>query len=391
MIRLRGITWDHPRGLGGVRATAAAFEAERDDVGVEWATRSLQAFADEPIERLADRFDLIVLDHPAIGEAVARGRLVPLDEQVPERFIAEQEAGSVGASAESYRWVGHVWAFAIDAAAQVAAYRPDLLERCAAELPRTWDDVQALGERARSIGSSIAFPTIPVDAVLAFLAICRSIGEEPCATADRVVGRDVGAPALELLRRVVAAAHPESTSWNPPRMLERMSTTDEIVYCPLAFGYSNYARPGFRPKLVRFAPGPAGDDGVPRGTLGGAGLAVSAARPNVDEAIDYARFTADPRIQRTTYVEGGGQPGHRSAWTDAAVNAASSGFFADTLAALDAAYLRPRYDGIVGFQDSGGELITGWLRDGGDAGAILGLLDARYRASLPNDDRRSET
>ena len=124
---------------------------------------------------------------------------------------------------------------------------------------------------------------------------------------------------------------------------------------------------------------------------GGAGLAVSAARPNVDEAIDYARFTADPRIQRTTYVEGGGQPGHRSAWTDAAVNAASSGFFADTLAALDAAYLRPRYDGIVGFQDSGGELITGWLRDGGDAGAILGLLDARYRASLPNDDRRSET
>ena len=166
MIVLRGVTWDHPRGLAGVRATAAAFEATRPDVRVEWTTRSLQAFADEPIELLADRFDLIVLDHPAIGEAVARGCLVPLDDHAEPSFIREQEAGSVGRSAESYRWEGRVWAFAIDAAAQVAAYRPDLLERSGSELPRTWDDVEGLGERARSVGARIAFPTIPVDAVL---------------------------------------------------------------------------------------------------------------------------------------------------------------------------------------------------------------------------------
>jgi multiple sugar transport system substrate-binding protein len=387
MMQLRGITWDHPRGLGGVRATAAAFEAVRADVRVEWATRSLQGFADEPVERLADRFDLIVLDHPAIGEAVARGCLVPLDDHVEGSFIEEQDAGSVGASAESYRWNGHVWALAIDAAAQVAAYRPDLLERCGVELPRTWDDVEALGDRARSMGSTIAFPAIPVDAVLAFLAVCRTLGEEPCRTPDHVVGRDVGGLALGLMGRVVAASHPESISWNPPRMLERMSTTDEVVYAPLAFGYSNYARPGFRPNVVRVGPGPCGPDGVPRGTLGGAGLAVSARRPNVEPAVSYACFTADPITQRTAYAEAGGQPGHRSAWTDPSVNASSSSFFADTLATLDAAYLRPRYDGVLGFQEAGGELIHAWLQEGGDAGAILDVLDARYRASLPDTDR----
>jgi multiple sugar transport system substrate-binding protein len=48
---------------------------------------------------------------------------------------------------------------------------------------------------------------------------------------------------------------------------------------------------------------------------------------------------ADSEVQRTVYV-GGGQPGHRSAWTDEAVNAAAGGFFSNTLGTLDAALLR---------------------------------------------------
>jgi multiple sugar transport system substrate-binding protein len=386
MIELRGVSWDHVRGLGGSRATAAAFASSRTDVRIEWTARSLQAFADEPVDRLAERFDLIVLDHPVIGQAVARRCLVPLDDRLDASFLDEQSASSVGRSFDSYRWQGHVWALAIDAAAQVASYRPDLLERIGAAVPQTWDDVLALAERARSIGACVAIPSIPVDAVLAFLAICRALGEEPCQ-ADAVVSHDVGIEALETLRRVVAASHPESTAWNPPSMLERMSTTDEIAYCPLAFGYSNYARPGLRPSVVRFAPGPTGSDGIPRGTLGGAGLAVSSLRPNVETALEYARFVAEPKTQRTIYFEGGGQPGHRSAWTDEAVNASSSRFFADTLPALDAAWLRPRYDGVIEFQDRGGELINSWLRDNGDAGAVLNALDTWYADSVDASER----
>jgi multiple sugar transport system substrate-binding protein len=387
MIHLRGVTWDHVRGLGGVRATADAFAASHD-VRIEWAARSLKAFADEPVDRLAERFDLMVLDHPAIGYVVARGCLVPLDEHLDPAFIDDQRSSTVGKSFESYEWEGRVWALPIDAAGQVASYRPDLLDRIGSDVPRTWDDVLDLAKRARSLDAWVAFPSIPVDALLALLAVSRGIGEEPCERDDMVVSREVGVRALETLRRVVAVSHPDSTSWNPPSMLERMSSTDEIAYSPLAFGYSNYARPGFRPKLVRFAPGPSGDDGVPRGTLGGAGLGVSARSHDVHAAIDYASFTADAETQRTVYFEGGGQPGHRAAWTHPAVNASSSGFFADTLPALDAAWLRPRYDGVLEFQERGGELINSWLREGGDAGAVLNALDAWYAESVPARERR---
>lgn len=388
MIELRGVSWDHVRGLGGVRATADAFAASHAGARIEWMARSLQAFADEPVDRLAERFDLIVLDHPAIGYAVARGGLVPLDEHLDPAFLDELRSSTVGRSFESYEWEGHVWALPIDAAAQVASYRPDLLDRIGAELPHTWDGVVDLAERARSVDAWIAFPSISVDAVLAFLAMCRALGEEPCERHDVVVSRDTGVRALETLQRVVAASHPQSTSWNPPSMLERMSATDEVAYCPLGFGYSNYARPRFRPNLVRFAPGPEGVDGVPRGTLGGAGLAVSAHSRNVDAATEYARFVADAESQRTVYFDGGGQPGHRAAWTDRAVNASSSGFFADTLPALDAAWLRPRYDGVLEFQDRGGELINSWLRDGGDAGAVPDALDAWYAESTTARESR---
>lgn len=385
MIELRGTTWDHPRGLGGVSAVADAYGREHPDVRVSWEVRSLQAFADHPVERLAERYDLIVLDHPSVGEAAAAGCLVALDDHLDAEYLDEQRRSSVGPSAHSYVWDEHTWALAIDAAGQIATYRADLLERCDAVVPRTWHEVARLAGRARAVGSWVAFPAIPVDAILAFLAICVALGEEPCVGPEAVVGRDVGREALATMRRVVALSHPESTGWNPPTMLERMSTTDEVVYCPLAFGYLNYARDGFRPHVVHGAPGPAGRDGSPRGTLGGAGLAVSSLRPNVEDAAAFAASVADPEAQRTVYVEGGGQPGHRAAWVDPDVNASCNGFLAATLPGLDAAYLRPRHAGFLAFQNAGGDLVHGWLRDGAvaDADGVLDALDERWRASRP--------
>jgi multiple sugar transport system substrate-binding protein len=382
MIELRGSTWDHPRGWGGVRASAEHFARERPGVRVSWEVRTLQSFADHPIEELAAVYDLIVLDHPSIGAAVNAGALVPLDEHLEGTFLEEQAASGVGRSHESYTWDGHQWALAIDAAAQVAAFRPDLLERSDIEVPRTWEDVVASIEILRGHQLEIAMPAIPVDAICAFLGTCRSIGEEPFRSAECVVSRDVGRGALHVLRDVVARSHPASTSWNPPAALERMATSDEVAYVPLAFGYANFTRPGFAANALRYTAGPVGAAGVPSGTLGGAGLAVSASSLHVEMACAYAAFTAAPEIQRTVYVDGGGQPGHRAAWTDPTANASAGGFFADTLDAVDAAYLRPRYDGFLAFQDEGGNLVHGHLRDGGDADAALDALDASYRASL---------
>jgi multiple sugar transport system substrate-binding protein len=382
VIELRGSTWDHTRGWGGVRATAEAFSRERPDVRVTWEVRTLQAFADHSVEDLAAMHDLIVLDHPSIGEAVRAGALVPLDEYLEASFLDEQAVSSVGRSNDSYAWQGHPWALAIDAAAQIAAFRPDLLDHANVEVPRTWADVLAASDTLRGHRLAIAMPAIPVDAICAFLGTCGSVGEEPFRSAERVVSRDVGRGALHVLRDVVSRSHPASTSWNPPAALERMANSDEVAYVPLAFGYANFTRPGFAANALRYTAGPVGAAGVPSGTLGGAGLAVSASSAHVEMACAYAAFTAAPEIQRTVYVDGGGQPGHRDAWTDPTANASAGGFFADTLDAVDAAYLRPRYDGFLAFQEEGGDLVNRHLRDGGDADPVLDALDGSYRASL---------
>jgi multiple sugar transport system substrate-binding protein len=88
-------------------------------------------------------------------------------------------------------------------------------------------------------------------------------------------------------------------------------------------------------------------------------------------------------VQRGPYVDGGGQPGHRSAWTDERANAATGGFFADTLAAVDAAFLRPRHDGFLSFQDEAGRAVHAVLRGELPPASALRRLDAAYRASTP--------
>lgn len=382
-VELRGITWDHPRGLGGLTAAAEAYRRVRRDIDVRWSARSLQAFADQPLDDLARRFDLLYVDHPAIGHAVARECLLPLDEFIDPGLLGELVGSSAGRSAESYEWEGHRWALATDAAAQVAAYRPDLLDRSGQSVPRTWDEALQAASALRRRGLWVALPAIPVDAICAFLAVCCSLGEEPLGEeGEGVVSRDTGSAALEILASFVSRSHPSGLLWNPPAMLEHMSTENEVAYCPLAFGYSNYARRGFRDHQVRFAGGPTGVAGLQGSTLGGAGLAVSAHARAPEEAARFAAFVASEPIQRGVYFDGGGQPGHRSAWIDRHVNEASGGFFEDTLASVEAAYLRPRYDGFIGFQRESGALVHAFLRNPVDPGPTLARIDEAFRTSM---------
>lgn len=383
-IELRGVSWDHPRGHDCMVATAEAYQATRPDARITWQTRSLQDFADFPIQKLAETYDLLVIDHPFVGFAADEGCLLPLDEAIDAAVLADQAANSVGPSHQSYHYGGHQWALATDAAGHVSAYRPDLIEEIGG-LPGSWDEVLALAanrrghERAR-----VANPLIPIDALMSFCSICAAMGEVPFQDPERVVSRAAGRDALSMLRALKDTAHPESLKRNPPRTLDLMSTTDEVAFVPLLFGYSNYGRPGFREKIVRFTGVPTIDGGEPRGgILGGAGVAISARTKHPEEAAAYAAFVASPEVQRGIYFDGGGQPGHRAAWLDDRVNAASSDFFRDTLSNLDNAFLRPRYLGFMEAQERSGEMVHAWLAEGGSTENLLDDLDALYRASEP--------
>ena len=174
LIKLTGITWNHTRGFLPLVATAQRFSELHPDVTIEWHKRSLQEFADAPIEQLAERFDLLIIDHPFAGYAATHPTLLALDEQLPPAFLADQAANSVGASHASYALGGHQWALAIDAATPVSAYRPDLLERYATQPPATWEDLLALARRGL-----VALPAIPIDSLMNFYMLC--IGDRRAA------------------------------------------------------------------------------------------------------------------------------------------------------------------------------------------------------------------
>ena len=127
LISLKGITWGHSRGYTPLAALSQRFSELHPGVEVEWQKRSLQAFADQPLEDLCPHFDLLVIDHPWVGTAARFGYTLPLDQHLSSYFLEDQRMHSTGGSHESYHYDGHQWALAIDAAAPAASYRADLL------------------------------------------------------------------------------------------------------------------------------------------------------------------------------------------------------------------------------------------------------------------------
>jgi multiple sugar transport system substrate-binding protein len=377
---LTGITWNHTRGYLPLVAAAQRFMDARPEVEITWQTRSLREFGDFPIERLAERFDLLVIDHPFTGYAAAHPTLLPLDEGLPEAFLADQRANSVGASFPSYEYGGHLWALPIDAATPVASWRPDVLERAGAEVPRTWDELLALARQAL-----VALPATPVDALMAFYMLCLAGGGEPGATPERVVSTETGAAALSRLRELVALCDPRCVERNPIRTYEAMVGGNAIGYCPFAYGYANYARADYTDRPLRFGGLVELEGERPRSTLGGTGLAISQRCRDPELAFEYAAYVASAEVQRGMYALCGGQPGHRAAWTDPEVNRLTNGFFASTLPTLDEAWLRPRYSGYIPFQDRAGDVVNHFLASGGDPQETLREIDRLYRESLAHD------
>ena len=133
-MTIKGITWDHPRGYQPLKAVALDW-GRRTGISLQWDVRTLKEFGDMPVEKMVDLYDLIIIDHPYMGEAASKALLLPLEEYLPESFFAVQAAQSVGPSYESYAWKGTHYALPVDAAAQVAVIRKDLADAIGWEPP----------------------------------------------------------------------------------------------------------------------------------------------------------------------------------------------------------------------------------------------------------------
>lgn len=371
---LRGMTWSHPRGYDPMVAVSAAF-ARTTGVAITWDKRSLQDFESYPVADLAAAYDLIVIDHPHVGQITAEGCLMPLDGAGESADDAAIAAGTVGASYRCYTYDGRQWAFPIDAATQVQAYRPDRLGKPV----RSFDAVMDLARAGR-----VLLALRPPHGLMTFFTLAAHLGSPCAATPGVLIETDAGMAVMERLSALAGAVPAVCFGMDPIAVFEAMAEPASPAWTtPYAYGYVPYAVEGFRPRRLAFADMAVIDGRPPTGSaLGGTGIAVSARTAHPQAALAFARFVASGAVQRDLYAGGGGQPGHADAWEDDAVNAATHEFYRGTRATLEGAWVRPRHKGYMSFQHEASEMINAALTGGGPADRLIDALNARYAASL---------
>ncbi|MBL1437720.1 MAG: extracellular solute-binding protein [Rhodobacteraceae bacterium] len=373
-VILRGITWDHSRGFDPMVATAAAFSALCPEVLIKWEKRSLQAFADRPIQDMAREYDLMVIDHPHVGEVAKTGVLQALDSKNRAAMLADLARQSVGPSHETYNIDGRQWALAIDAATPVACYRPDVMQNP----PKCWDDVIKLAQQGK-----VAFALKPINALMIFLGLARNLDADIAVSPEVLIDSATGTQVLEALCEIAVLMDSRCLNMDPIDIFEWMGR-QEIApsYAPFGYGYTNYSRDGYCQYPLVFADAPGFGDNGPRGTvIGGTGIAVSAQSKHKDIAEDYAFWIASAECQAGLFFEAGGQPANAVAWDSAACNGASREFFSNTRATLESSWVRPRYDGYMGFQAVGGDIIHDCLCGKASIAQTLAKLQNAYLRS----------
>ena len=375
-VKLKGITWGHSRGITPLQAFSQRYAELNPGVEISWRKRTLQEFADYPIEELTKDYDLLIIDHPWVGCAAATQCVLPLNKYLPEDYLADQAANSVGQSHNSYNYDNQQWALAIDAATPVASYRQDLLEANGMALPQTWEEVLYLAGEGK-----VAVPAIPIDVLMNFYSFCMAHGKMPFTTELEVIDRETGVQAIETMRQLYGAVDKEMFNYNPIAVAERMSTTDDYWYCPFAYGYSNYSRAGYARHLLHYSDVIKVNGSRLRTTVGGTGISVSAFSKHPEVAVDFARQIVSGECQSTFYVEHGGQPGHRKAWESAAANTLTHDYFKNVLPVMDNGYIRPRYNGYLHFQDHAGTPLQQCLLHGGNPETALKEMNKIYQHS----------
>ena len=363
--RYKGLTWDHPRGFNALDAAAKA----APELGLSWAMHSLEGFEIHPIAELCAQYDLVVLDHPHVGEAVASDCLRSLEDIFSAEEIAGWARDCIGPSLKSYQFAGKHWALPLDAATQVMAIRPGY------EIPKTWDEVLAFGG---PVALSLAGP----HAALSFQSICVALGERPAtANPDVLISETVGLTALEIMQRLTDASPLSVREKNPIGILQHMVDHRDVALCPLIYGYVNYAND------LTFANAPRGAGGI-GSTLGGTGIGISKRCNVTPELLDHLRWLMSPQAQTGFIPAHDGQPSLRVAWQDAVINARWGDFYRNTFDTLEAAYIRPRHNHAIAFQTAASQAIRDTLYSQRPHDQLLIQLQTLYAGThVPGSER----
>ena len=358
MKELLGMTWDHPRGFNSIVAATEKFNEQSTTCRISWHKRSLKDFGDFPIEHLVEKFDLIMIDHPFVGEAQLKNLLQPIETILPADFIDEQSQANIGSTFESYSFGDSQWALPIDAATQVSAYNPKLISQ--SSLPTNWDNYIELMQTA-SFRTKVLWPLCETDVWCSFLTIAAQLGNDQNKSVFSSDGlnHDLAVEALALLRQLTEHVSKDCWKMNPINTLELMSNAgSQIAFSPLLFGYNNYSRPDGKAQLIEFLNAVSFKKESPVALLGGVGIAISVQSNHHQELANYLQFIMREEILSGSYFDAGGQPSSKSAWMSNEINTRTAGFFSNTIQSMENAFVRPRVPGFNIFQERAAKLIN---------------------------------
>ncbi len=373
---IKGITWDHSRAFPPLVAVSQRYEELHPGVRIRWDKRTLDEFGHKPIDQLASGYDLIVIDHPWAGFCFEKNLVLDLGQLITPEQRRDLAKNCVGASFDSYVYQGKLLALPIDVATPVPSWRPDLMERNHAEVPVDWEGLVSLADKKLAV-----MPGFGADLFLNWLMLLHALDAKPFGNAEAIAKKRLGVEAMEMLKRLAEPMPEAILKWNPIMIAELLSGRDEFAYCAFAYSYSNYSRPSFTGKPLRYGNLVKLKDKPLKSILGGTGLAISATCKDLDLAADFSLYCASADVQSNLYLYAGGQPARKEAWLSRELLDFTGRFFADTYASHRDAIVRPRYNGYVSLQERAGAVLQQFIKQGLSAEDAWRKIEEAYHNS----------
>ena len=387
-MELKGITWDHARGYNPLIPVSAEFCKAHPGVEISWMKRSLKDFEDFPVSRLAEMYDMIMIDHPYMTAGSRAGFLLDLSSLIEPSYFDMLVKDTVGPSLESYCVNGHYYGLPVDAAAQVAAENAPVLAALGMETPRTVEEAIRLSGR---IGKArFALPLVPTHLFSTFMSLTAQCSDSSYFNPDTGIRTGAAEQAADLLYRLIAVSNPVSFQRDPITLLDDMSRSDEIVYSPFIYGYVNYSRVGYAPHLITFVDAPLVRlDAAASTQIGGVGISLTKhlTVEQLPAAVEFAKYLASPEVQRGTYTQADGQPASRAAWLDEGNNRLTNNFFKNTIRTLDKGFLRPKTAFWNEFQEAASHQLYRQVESGLPPAELVAAFNDLYADMRAKEDR----
>ncbi|MBD1555849.1 hypothetical protein HC752_02710 [Vibrio sp. S9_S30] len=361
-MSIKGLTWDHPRGYQALQSSLKWAHCPLE----QWDVQPLSGFEETPLHKLADLYDLLVIDHPHLGQAIESDCLQPLDAHLSPLWLEGLKDRCIGKTAHSYWLDNHCWALPLDASSQIMAYRSESRDTTLAI--NGWLDLLRTQSRFQLC---LAGP----HATLQLLALSLAVGSSGPNNHQFMSTHD-GVEAVDLMKSLFLASVAPSTFLNPIEILDALSNTSKFDLCPFVYGYVNYSQ---TPATVEVCAPPNNVS-----ILGGTGIAITKKCHISNELLLYLKKLLSSDIQNTFIPKHAGQPSFKSAWRNTEVNQQVNHFYRHAYATVDNAYLRPRHTGYIEFQDRAAQLIREGLTNRTSSKQLVKEMNLLYSKTRRN-------